>query len=293
MRKLIEQADEIDAFEDEEFGEDDDGSGIPPELKTKEGREKKRKEIEEKKKRTEERQEAVKKEIERKEKEGIKMTRINATDPDSRLMQMKRKDYGNGYNPQLATENQFIIATTLNNAASDINELIPVLKSIKKDFGKIPKKVLADKGYASEESYDYLQNQGIDGYIPHPKLGQDLEGWKYSEKKDKYTDIDGNIYIFKQHMFAKNPGERKRGRPRKNESINASDFRSKIYQTKTGEGKKKHICISKNWINHCKIQDEKLSSEQGKELYKKRCYSVEPVFGNIKRNLKFERFSLR
>lgn len=69
MKKLVEQADEIDAREDEEFGEDDDGGGIPEELRTKEGRDRKRQEIEEKKKQTKERQESVKQEIERKEKE--------------------------------------------------------------------------------------------------------------------------------------------------------------------------------------------------------------------------------
>jgi hypothetical protein len=86
MKKLLEEADEIDAMEDDELGEDDDGSGIPEELKTKEGREKKRKEIEEKKKKVESKKEAVKKEIEHKAEEGISMTRINSTDKDSRLM---------------------------------------------------------------------------------------------------------------------------------------------------------------------------------------------------------------
>lgn len=291
MKKLLEEADEIDAMEDDELGADDDGSWIPEELRTKEGREKKRKEIEEKKKKVESKKETVKKEIEYKAKEGIKMTRINSTDPDSRLVQMKRKDFANGYNPQIATENQFILATTLNNAASDIWELIPVLKAIEEKYQTKPKQVLADKGYASEENYDYMEKQELDGYIPHPKLQQNLKGWKYSEKKDEYTDIDGNIYTFKQYSGSKT--KRRRGRPTLAEPVKESDFKSKVYQTKTREGKNKFLQISKNWIDHCKSQDEKLSSEHGKELYKKRCYSVEPVFWNIKRNLKFERFSLR
>lgn len=131
------------------------------------------------------------------------MTRINSTDKDSRLMQMKRKDFANGYNPQIATENQFILATTINNATSDIRELIPVLKVIEANFGIKPEKVLADKGYASMENYDYLHEKKIDGYIPHPEFGQNLEGWKYSEKKDEYTDLVGNIYTFKQYIRGK------------------------------------------------------------------------------------------
>jgi len=66
MKKLMEEAEEIDNLEDDEFGEDNDGSGIPEELKTKEGREKKRKEL--KKKQEEiEKQEIEKQEIEKQE----------------------------------------------------------------------------------------------------------------------------------------------------------------------------------------------------------------------------------
>lgn len=136
--------------------------------------------------------------------------------------------------------------------------------------------VLGDKGYASEENYDYMKTQEIDGYIPHPKLQQDLEGWKYSKKNDEYTDADGNIYVFKQYSGSKT--KRGRGKPRFSEPVKEDDFKSKIYQTKMKNGKNKFLKVSKNWIDHCKTQDQKLSSEQGKELYKKRCYSVEPVF---------------
>lgn len=133
------------------------------------------------------------------------MTRINSTDRDSRLMQMKRKDFANGYNPQIASENQFILATTLNNAATDTQELIPVLKAIEKAYQEKSEKVLADKGYASEENYEYLKTKEIDGYIPHPKLRQDLEGWSHDEKKDEYVDTEGNTYRFKQYSGSKKP----------------------------------------------------------------------------------------
>jgi hypothetical protein len=59
------------------------------------------------------------------------------------------------------------------------------------------------------------------------------------------------------------------------------------------DGKKKTLKISQMWIDHCKKQDQKLATTEWKALYQKRCHDVEPVFGNIKRNLKFERFSLR
>jgi IS5 family transposase len=38
---------------------------------------------------------------------------------------------------------------------------------------------------------------------------------------------------------------------------------------------------------------ERLSTEEGQNLYKKRKIEVEPVFGQIKHNRHFQRFSLR
>lgn len=173
MKKLMEEAEEIDTLEDDEFGEDNDGSNIPDELKTKEGREKKREEIEKQKREKENQKQEIQikiqelktkkkfisDEIERHKKNNISMKRINTTDSDSRMMQMKRKDYSNGYNPQIATENQIILASTVPNSAGDIQELIPVLGKIKELYGteKQPKQVLADKGYASETNYEYLE----------------------------------------------------------------------------------------------------------------------------------------
>lgn len=51
-----------------------------------------------------------------------KKKRINSTDKDSRLMMMKRKDWWNWYNPQILTENQIILTTTVPNSTDDSNE---------------------------------------------------------------------------------------------------------------------------------------------------------------------------
>ena len=302
MKKLMEEAEKIDDLEDDELGEDNDGTGIPDELKTKEWRDKKRQEIEEKKKEIEARQKFVSDEIKKHKEDEISMKRINTTDTDSRMMQMKRKDFSNGYNPQIATENQIILASTVPNSAGDIQEFIPVLRKIEELHGKEkqPKQILADRGYASETNYEYLEQNWIDGYIPHPKLqwklSGNLEGWKYDTRKDEYTDPDGNIYRFASHgkrRLKEGEANRKQWRPRKEDIIRDEDFRTKIYKTKVNDGKRKVLKISKDWLDYCKKQDEKLATPEWKEIYRTRCHDVEPVFGNIKRNLKFERFSLR
>lgn len=158
ISKLFEEADKIDKLEDKEYWKDNEDK-IPEELKTKEWRDKKRKEIEEKKKKLEDKKEVVKKEIESKKEAWINQDRINETDKDSRLMMMKRKDWWNGYNPQNLTENQFILATTVPNSANDTNELIPLLDKFEEKYNIVPKKVLADKWYWTEENYKYWEEK--------------------------------------------------------------------------------------------------------------------------------------
>jgi len=89
IKWLFDEADKIDEIEDKEYWKDNE-SKIPEELKTKEGRDQKRKELKEKTENLETKKEKVKHEIETKNKAWIHQKRINLTDKDSRLMMMKR-----------------------------------------------------------------------------------------------------------------------------------------------------------------------------------------------------------
>jgi len=57
---------------------------------------------------------------------------------------MKHKDFANGYNMQIMTENQIVLTTSISNNACDAKELIPTLESFKKEYGERPKVLLAD-----------------------------------------------------------------------------------------------------------------------------------------------------
>lgn len=291
ISKLFEEADKIDKLEDIEFWEDKENE-IPEELKTKEWRDKKRKEIEEKKKKLEEKKEIVKIEIKAKKEAWINQERINETDVDSRLMMMKKKDWWNGYNPQNLTENQFILVTTVPNSANDTNELIPLLNKFEEKYNSLPKKVLADKWYWTEENYEYWEEKSIETYIPHPKQSwANLDEFIYSKKTDTYEDKEWNIFKLKQYVWSLN--WRKRWRPKKWEIMKEEDFEAKLYMSIIKDWTKKYLQITKNLRTIFKKNDERLYSKEWKEIYKKRSWCVENVFWNIKMNLKFERFSLR
>jgi len=292
IKKLFEEAEKIDKLEDQEFWEDNEDK-IPKELKTKEWRDKKRKEIEEKEKDLKNKKEEVKKEIEEKQKSWIKQERINSTDKDSRLVMMKRKDFANWYNPQIITENQIILTTTVPNTSNDTEELVPIFNKFKEQYNTLPKICLADKWYWNEKWYEYLEDNNIESYIPHQENNWiSIDNYTYNEKADTYEDKQWNIFKFKQY-YGRLDWTKKKGRPKKDEVSKEEDFKWKQYMTTLENWTKKYLEISKNLKSVYKRNDERLYSEKWKEIYKKRSWSVEPVFGNIKHNLWFERFLLR
>jgi len=285
IKWLFDEADRIDELEDKEYWEDSENE-IPEELKTKEGRDKKRKELKEKTDKLEIKKETVKNEIEAKNKAWINQKRINFTDKDSRLMMMKRKDWWNGYNPQNLTENRFILVTTVPNSAEDTWELIPALNKFKEKYNTFPKKGLADKWYASEENYKFLEKNNIEWYIPHQKTLINLDDYKYDEILDIYKDKENNIFKLKQNV-------RKEKWWIQWKKLKKENIKAKIYETILKNWKKKYIYINKNWLKLCKNNDSRLYSKEWINIYKKRSWCVENVFWNIKKNLWFERFSLR
>lgn len=284
IKSMFDEAWMIDEIEDEEYGEWD-GSMVPEELKTKEWRDKRRREIADRQGELESRKATVSEEIMRKAEEGIKQKRINMTDKDARLMQMKRKDWGTWYNPQNMTENQFILVTTVPNSAWDIWELIPTIKKFHEKYGEYPEKQVADKGYGSEENYRYLEEKGIASYIPHTEAQIKIWEYTYNAERNEYKDKEWTVYVFKQN----NGKWWVKWRPKKWESI---DIESTTYVGMKG-WKARYITINNSLHELYERNDARLYSAEWKSIYKKRSWCVEAVFWNIKTNLWFERFRLR
>ena len=283
IEKLLKEAQELDEKEDEELWDKQDN--IPEELADPEIRKQKIKDALEKIKNM---KKFVVKEIVEKEKEGIKQEKINTTDKDSRLMQMKHKDFANWYNMQIITENQIVLTTSISNNACDVQELVPTLKKLKNEYNKIPEKLLADAWYSSWDNYEYLEKDDIKWYIPSYNDSPDLSKYKYNEENDIYKDKDGNIYVLKQYV-----GLIWRWRAKKWEKLKEWEYKSKLYRTTLPNWSKKFLYIDERWCKYDKIFRERIGSKEWKNILSKRKIDVETVFANIKHNLKFSRFSLR
>jgi transposase len=282
--KLLKEAQELDEKEDKIFWDKQDN--IPEELADPEIRKKKIQDLLDE---TKKKKEFVSKEMVEKKENGIKQKKINTTDKDSRMMMMKHHDFANWYNMQIITENQVVLTTSISNNPCDVKELIPTIEKLKNEYNKLPKILLADAWYSSWDNYGYLENRGIDWYIPpHCDLQINLNNYEYDKKNDFYKDKDGNIYKLKQYV-----GLIWRWRPKKWERLKIWEYKSKLYRTTLSDWKTKFLEISEKWHKYHKIYKDKFNTKEGKKIISKRKVDVETVFGNIKHNLKFSRFSLR
>lgn len=100
------------------------------------------------------------------------------TDTDATFMRMKDDHMRNGqlkpaYNLQISTSNQFILHYSTHQRPSDSKTLIPHLEGFNKAYKKLPKELVADAGYGSQENYLYLKNQNVEPYVKYNYFDKD------------------------------------------------------------------------------------------------------------------------
>lgn len=185
----LDECDEVDAAEDDRFGEHD-GRSLPEHLQRPADRlaaiRKAMRELEEEAEAQEaERQERKRREAEaagkaykpRKDPAEVEpegKTQRNFTDPESRIM-LSGKAIVQGYNVQIAVDaaNQIILATTLTNQAADTTHLPGLLNDIHRNTGRYPKEVSADAGYYSETNITAIQETGAMALVAPGRLKHD------------------------------------------------------------------------------------------------------------------------
>jgi transposase len=98
----------------------------------------------------------------------------NFTDPESRIMvDGATKEFVQGYNAQAAVDSQaqVIVACGVTQAAGDVGQFGPMLDQVAAHLGHLPVQVTADAGYFSEANLTAPQFAAIDFYVPpdrHP-----------------------------------------------------------------------------------------------------------------------------
>lgn len=189
VRRILAEAEQIDAEEDERYGADSRGDELPEDFRTKESRlkrlEEARTRLEEEERQAHQAQEDKIKAREQEEqasgrkKRGRKPkppeavvdteAKANLTDPESRILKTRR-GWLQGYNGQAMADcdSQVIVAQSLTQAENDVNQLAPLLEACGQQAGRRPEEVLADAGYWSEENAR-LQDEETELFIATTK----------------------------------------------------------------------------------------------------------------------------
>lgn len=235
---------------------------------------------------------------------------FSKTDPDATFMRMKDDAMGNGqlkagYNVQAGTENQFIVDTTVHQRPGDTACAIPHREHVKERIGRLPLNLVADAGYGSEENYAYLEAEGVDAYVKHSEFFREchnrkwredemrVANWEYDEESDEYTCPEGKTLVFlKESSRVSELGYESAVRVYECESCSGCPRKAECSKSASPDAPKR-IQVNPALSAFRRRASEMLHTEIGSALRKKRSVDVETVFGDIKRNLGFTRFTLR
>jgi hypothetical protein len=225
------------------------------------------------------------------------------TDKDATFFRMKEDHLGMGqlkpgYNVQIATEDQFILGYGIYQKAADTSVFIPFIDKVKTQLRGVPKNIIADAGYGSEENYDYVVRNNIGNYIKYNNFDYEKtneykkrnfisDRFVYTQEKDQYQCPSGQVLDF---AYIK-----------KTQTENGYKSEKIVYKSRCCEGcqYKEKCCkglnnrtieISPKLIEYKNTARQNLESENGKKLRTQRGVDVESVFGQIKHNNQFRRF---
>jgi transposase len=235
------------------------------------------------------------------------------TDPDASCMRMK-EDRGTekpwpkpAYNVQLGTEGQFIVGYSVHGRAGDTACLIPHLEQLRDHLGgRLPKKIVADAAYGSEENYAYLEQHQAENFLKYNTFYQDTHAYRDPEKlrahqfraenfgynpdSDQFIcPADKRLHFQYASRYTTDNGYATERRIYACQECADCPLRSRCTQAKGNRS----IRISFQLLEYRRQARTNLTSPAGERLRAARSTEVETVFGHIKHNQGFRRFHVR
>jgi hypothetical protein len=206
-----------------------------------------------------------------------------------------------GYSGQVAAdgESQIIVGVKATAEADDRKQLNAMLEEVAKTAGQPAEQAVLDNGYYSDEAVLQAAQSPTQCYVPdgytaagfnhHAQSGQlppyHSDRFAYEEERDCFICPEGKrLQFYKSHQRRGSPTVIYRGTECKSCPVGAQcTVDKKGYRT---------IEVHRE---HKKLREarERLQSEEGKRIYKRRKAIIEPVFGQWQHNLGIRRLRLR
>lgn len=228
------------------------------------------------------------------------------TDKDASFMRMKEDHMKNGqlkpaYNTQISTEEQFITHYSIHQTPADTTTLKTHLEGFQARYHTQSREVVADAGYGSEENYELMENNDITAYVKY--------NYFHKEQKRKHKNnpfVQQNLYYNKEEDYYVCPMGQRMRKTGQGKRVSENGYESTVHYYQAGrcegcplrgkchKAKGNRIIEVNHRLNQLKAKArELLNSEEGLAHRSKRPVEVEAVFGQMKSNNRFNRFTLR
>lgn len=196
--------------------------------------------------------------------------RGNVTDPDSRLLKT-RHGYRQGYNAQaVATTDQLVVAAEVTNHADDAPAYGPTITAAKRNVracgGKRVRRVVADAGYWSKANATL---PGVESFIAPTRV----------DKLRAAAEADQHRRDVMDRLEA---GDIDRRQAREALGLSDSSLRGMLRRRQDGDPDSATSAMI-----------AKLDTTRGRDTYRKRSATIEPVFAQVKHNRGITRLSRR
>jgi transposase len=207
-----------------------------------------------------------------------------------------------GYSGQVAadSERKIIVGVKATAEPVDFDQLNPMLREIEKTTGRAPDQLVADSGYYTDEAVVEASKSKTDCLVPdsetasqlnNPKRSQGPEAkyqvsqFAYDEDKDEFTCLQGRRLRFVGNH--KTHGQVKK-------VYRCTDCNTCLLQAECAGNRRgfRSVEVSPDHGQVRKLR-EKVKTEIGRAIYKKRKAIIEPIFGRWHHNWGIRRLRLR
>ena len=213
------------------------------------------------------------------------LNKVNVTDPESRFMINKKGRIECAYNVQITVDkNGFILVNDVSNDETDDKNLIPQVLQTEENLDELPEHIAwsFDNGYYSGSNIKFLDDKKINGFLPHTEKKTihsfDKEHFTYNPSRNEYLCPAGQPVSFLKDKYDKD--KKKIIRIYKGQKCTSCPHKRNCTKRKDGIRYIKSYPYEKERY----AMRDKMRSDPGKEIYKLRAITVEPVFGDIKKN---------
>lgn len=234
------------------------------------------------------------------------------TDKEATFMRMKEDYMRNGqlkpgYNVNVATASEYILGTYVSSDRADQRTTIPFMKKLRKYYPV--NRVVYDSGYESEENYRYFEkHKGLDLYVKpsnyeqkkQKKYRTDIsrrENMKYDAEHDEYLCAAGK----QLKMVGKKRVKTSEGYVSEKKIYECGDckgcsMKAQCIRTKSEvplDERIKRLEVAAYFAEQRAQMEKKIETTEGKLLRMNRSIQAEGVFGYVKTDLQFRRFTLK